>query len=233
MSRSSHQPVAQQSARNAKVNEQGATRRRAMLPLAALALVAWWSGPSYAIDIVAIEEHWEFQVGEPNGDSSGPQVCMVMSPTGHLGGDYFMFTVNHHSDPEYLPGGVQVQQWCGEEVVDSKVGPQEETLHHSDEVVRWVQRMELHAGSLTFEVLSGESTSWGSFGDAGHLRFTTSTALTALNGYRPAISLGESGVSYGGNRVRYLVLTKIRWWDSEGNDYELNAPIDIDADLDP
>jgi hypothetical protein len=29
------------------------------------------------------------------------------------------------------------------------------------------------------------------------------------------------------------VLTKIRWFDADGNAYELNAPIDIDADLDP
>jgi hypothetical protein len=99
--------------------------------------------------------------------------------------------------------------------------------------VRWVQRTELHGGALTFEVLTGESTSWGSFGDTGNLKLTIASSLTSLNGYRPAISLTESGVSFAGNRVRSLTLTKIRWFDAEGNAYELNAPIDIDADLDP
>ena len=39
-----------------------------------------------AIDIVAIEEHWELNVGEPDAASSAPQVCMVTSPTGNLDG---------------------------------------------------------------------------------------------------------------------------------------------------
>ena len=112
-------------------------------------ILASWCGPSYAIDIVAIEEHWEVEVGEPDAESSGPQVCMVMSPTGTLDGDYFVFTINHHSDPEYVPGGMQVQQWCGEDVIDSKESSTG-TLHHDDEVVRWVQRTELNGGALTF-----------------------------------------------------------------------------------
>jgi hypothetical protein len=204
-----------------------------LLPLIAAALGAAWSTPGYAIDIVAIEEHWELSIGEPDADSSGPQVCMVMSPTGDLTSDYFVFTLNHHSDPEYIPGGMQVQQWSGEDLVQSKVGPDEGTLHHSNEVVRWVQRTDVSDGVLGFEILNGESTSWGSFGGQGHLKFGVSTHLTNLNGYRPAVSLGESGVSFAGNRVRSLVLTKLRWFDASGNAYELNAPIDVDADLDP
>jgi hypothetical protein len=167
-----------------------ALRRRAAWPLGALAALASWCAPSFAIEVVAIEEHWEVQVGEPDAESSGPQVCMVMSPTGTLYGDYFVFTINHQSDPEYVPGGLQVQQWCGEEVIDSKESDSG-TLHHDDETVSWVQRTELHGGALTFEVLTGESTSWGSFGDTGNLKFTIATSLTSLNGYRPAISLTE------------------------------------------
>jgi len=209
-----------------------ALRRRAAWPLGAFAVLASWCGPSFAIEIVAIEEHWEVQVGEPDPESCGPQVCMVMSPTGSLDSDYFVFTLNHQSDPEWIPGGLQVQQWCGENIVDSKESDAG-TLSHENEVVRWVQRTELHGSVLTFEILAGESESWGSFGDTGQLKFTIASSLTSLNGYRPAISLGESGVSYAGNRVRTLVLTKIRWFDADGNAYELNAPIDIDADLDP
>jgi hypothetical protein len=33
--------------------------------------------------------------------------------------------------------------------------------------------------------------------------------------------------------VKHLTLTKLRWYDAQGNAYELNAPIDVDADLDP
>jgi hypothetical protein len=210
-----------------------ASRRRRVAPLVALALGACWCGPTYAIDIVAIEEHWELAVGEPDAGSSSPQVCMVMSLSGDLEGDYFVFTLNHHTEPSFAPGGLQVQQWSGEDLVESRPGPQETTLHVESETVQWVQRLAVEDESLTFEVSAGQSSSWGAFGDAGHLRITTPTYLTTLSGYRPAVSLLESGTSFAGNRVRSLTLTKLRWWDSAGNVYELNAPIDIDADLDP
>jgi hypothetical protein len=201
--------------------------------LAALALVAWLTSASYAIDIVTIEEHWELSVGQPDTGSSSPQVTMVMSPTGHLDAQYFVFTVNHHSVPGWIPGGLQVQYWNGEDVVDSKVGPQEGTLAQTDEVLTWVQRTNVSSGQLTFEIKSGTSTSWGAFGGAGHLKFSVATSLANLNNYLPGISIEGSGVSFGGNRVKNLTLTKLRWYDSQGNVYELNAPIDVDADLDP
>jgi len=209
------------------------TARRSRISLTALALLAWWSGPSYAIDIVAIEEHWELSVGEPDASSSAPQVSMVMSHTGNLDGNYFVFTLNHRTDPDYRAGGMQVQLWSGEDLVYSRNSIHESPLSQTDEVITWVQRTELVDGSLTFEVSNGHSNSWGTFGDQGRLRLTMDTTLENLNAYRPAISLEESGVCFAGNRVRSLVLTKLRWIDSEGNVYELNAPIDVDADLDP
>jgi hypothetical protein len=191
---------------------------------------------SYAVDvynIVAIEEHWELSVGEPDAASSAPQVCMVTSPTGNLDGHFFLFTLNHHSIPNWVPGGHQVQLWNGEELVDAKVGPIESTLSQTDDVIRWVQRTDLQDGQLKFEITNGTSQSWGEFGGQGYLKITVDTDLENLNGYRPAISIEQSGVSFAGNRVRSLTLQKLRWFDANGNVYELNAPIDVDADLDP
>lgn len=202
-------------------------------PLVVLAMTAWMCSSGYAIEIVAIEEHWELSVGEPDAASSSPQVSMVMSPTGNLTGQYFVFTLNHHSDPGWIPGGYQVQRWDGQELVASRVGPHESTLTQTDETIRWVQRTKLEDGTLVFEIEDGESQSWGEFGDEGHLRLTVASEMANLNSYRPAISLEESGVSFAGNRVRSLTLLKLRWIDSAGQSYELNAPIDVDADLDP
>lgn len=208
-------------------------RRRIFLPLAVLAVLSWAANSSYAIEIVSIEEHWELRVGLPDAGSSSPQVSMVMSPTSSLDDEFFVFTLNHHSAPEWIPGGLQVQHWKGEQIVAGKVGQDEGMLHHADETISWVQRTSLHEGQLIFEVVNGQSESWGSFGDLGNLRFSSNTNLGNLNGYRPAISIEESGVSFGGNRVASLTLKKLRWTDSNGQVYELNAPIDVDADLDP
>jgi hypothetical protein len=233
MLRSTPSPSAALAARTIDAGCRPLSQRRRLLPLAALAMASCISSTSYAIEIVSIEEHWSLSIGQPDAASSSPQVSMVMSPTGHLESSYFVFTLNHHSYPEWIPGGLQVQFWNGEEIVESKVGPQEATLNHAEEVVTWVQRTAVADGQMTFEIKSGQSDTWGAFGSLGHLKFTVNTNLTSLNGYKPAVSLEESGVSYAGNRVKSLTLTKLRWTDSLGQTYEMVAPIDVDADLDP
>jgi hypothetical protein len=202
-------------------------------PLIVLTLVAWMSATGYALDIYSIEEHWELYIGEPDAASSSPQVSMVTSPVGHLDNEYFVFTLNHRSHPHWAAGGMQVQLWDGEEVIDYRTENLDAPLSISDETVRWVQRTELVDGKLVFEVVAGESESWGEFGDHHKLRISVDSSLANLNEYRPAISLEQSGVSFAGNRVRSLILRKLRWTDSAGQTYELDAPIDVDADLDP
>ena len=182
--------------------------------------------------IVQIEEHWELAVGEPDTQLSAPQATMVMSPSDNLNGQYFVFTINHRSVPGYEPGGMQVQLWNGNDAVDaesSSVG----TLDHSNDVIQWVQRLKVENGTLSFEVVDGSSDAWGSFGGDGSLAFSTPTSLENLSGYRPAISIGESQVGYAGNRVQRLLLKKLVWVTDDGQTHELDAPIDIDADLDP
>jgi hypothetical protein len=206
---------------------------RRVLPVIALGLVAMFAKSASAIDIVAIEEYWELSIGEPDAASSSPQVSMVMSPTGNLDGKFFVFTLNCHTAPDWAAGGMQVQLWDGEDLADSHTGSHEETLNSTNEKVSWVQRTSLSGGQLVFEVVDGHSDSWGDFGSDGELRFSADSDLTNLNGYKPAVSLEQSGVGFAGNRVKSLVLQKLRWIDSAGHAYELNAPIDVDADLDP
>lgn len=205
------------------------------LPFVGLALLACWAltpSTAAALEIVAIEEFWELNVGEPDEQRSAPQVTMVTSPVGLLDGVYFLFALNHQSHPEWAPGGMQVQLWNGSELVASHTSQEAEPLHHTNEFVRWVQRTELKDGQLSFKIHSGESDSWGSFG-GDSLKFSFASSLNNLNGYLPAVAIEESGVNFAGNRVRSLTLTKLRWTDSNGQVYELNAPIDVDADLDP
>ncbi|MEQ8209069.1 MAG: hypothetical protein RH917_04490 [Lacipirellulaceae bacterium] len=188
-----------------------------------------------ALEVVAIEEHWELKVGQPDGGVSGPQVTMIMSPTNDIDHDFFVYTLNYRSDPDFTAGGMQVQRWYGEDFEDSRNGSPNGMLHYTDETVTWVQRLELDTAnnSLTFDVNNGTSESWGAFGNQGYMRFTINSTLANLNNYRPAVSITGSGVNFGGNRVKSLILTKIRWWDAEGNMYEMEAPIDVDADIDP
>jgi hypothetical protein len=207
--------------------------RRSYLPIAVFALSSWYSAVGTAVEIMSIEEHWELTVGEPDASDSAPQVSMVMSPNRHLDGDYFVFTLNHHTHPEWRAGGIQLQRWFGADIEGSRTGVNESPLTNDQEVISWTQRLTLVDGSLVCEVVDGSSESWGQFGATGRLRYSIESPLANLNSYQPAISLQQSGVSYAGNRVASLILRKLRWTDADAEVYELNAPIDVDADLDP
>jgi len=186
-----------------------------------------------AANVVSIEEHWELDVGKPTPSRSSPQASMVMSPRLDLSGTFFIYTLNHKDMPNYSAGGMQVQQWEGDTVRDVHNGPQQGTLSQEGDVITWTQKMEIHEGLLIFQVQDGSSQTWSTFGGAGYLKFSTSTTLNNLNGYRVSNSLGESEVGYAGNRVQTLVLKKLRWVTDDGVVHELVSPIPIDTNLDP
>jgi hypothetical protein len=181
--------------------------------------------------VVLVEEHWELQVSEPDTERSAPQTTMVMSPTGNVDGAHFLFTLNHSTVPDYVPGGMQVQLWQGGELVEEQTASNSAALVHSNETIHWVQRISLQDGALTFQVRDGESETWGAFG-GDELSLGVTTSLTALNSYRPSVSLSESQVGYAENRVISLTLTKLVWVTEDGEVHEMNAPIPIDTSLD-
>ena len=183
-------------------------------------------------DVVEIEEHWQLIVGESDTTRCSPQVTMIMSPVDDFAGDFFVFTLNHWTFPEFWAGGYQLQLWSGTECVTAKDGLNTAQLHHDDEVITWVQRLSVSEGELRFQVTSGSGESWGNFGGEG-FSIATPTSLTKLNSYRPGISLDQSGIGFAGNRVSSLTLQKIRWKTADGQEHEMVAPIDIDSGLDP
>jgi hypothetical protein len=207
--------------------------RRAVLCCTALLVAAptWAAEPS---PVILVEEHWELHIGQPDPGRNAPQATMVMSPSGDLDGAYFLFTLNHETAPDYRPGGVQTQHWDGTSLVDyrSETDDEGEVLAQSDEVIRWVQRLTVNDGALTFQIANGWSDTWRNFG-GDDLTLSTPTTLVGLNGYLPSVSLTESEVGYADNRVGSLVLKKLVWVRADGTVHEQNAPIPIDTTLDP
>lgn len=183
-------------------------------------------------DVIQIEEHWELHVGGPDPARSAPQVTMIMSPADNLEGDYFAFTLNHHSYPDFAEGGYQLQRWHGEECLEADAGIRTSPIESDGEVITWVQRLTIDEGVVRFQVVDGEGDSWNHFGGES-FDLTVATQFTKLNNYRPRISIEQSGIGYAGNRVSSLVLRKLRWKTADGEEHEMVAPIDIDADIDP
>lgn len=212
---------------------------KALLVVAACALAPCVSERAYGeegqepIKVVKVEETWSLTVGEPNLANGAPQATMTMSPLPTLDGDYFVVTFNHATEPEFVAGGLQLQHWNEEELEQSTRREEHGLLEVPGEVLTWRQSMSVENGVLRFQLEDGNSESWGNFGNGGDYQLETPCSLQDLNGYRPQISLTSSGVNFGGNRVASLTLQRIRWYLSNGQVFELNAPIDIDSDLDP
>jgi hypothetical protein len=167
-------------------------------------------------DIVRVEEDWELVIGTPDPDSTAPQVSCTMSPTANLTGLYATLELNFQSQPDFVAGGLQLQLWHGERAGTSHKFPQSTVLAQPGETVRWTQTMTLQNSILTFEVVNGQSVTWGEFGGQGYLRGHSYSGLTNLNAYDPEVSVDNSGVGYAANRVVSLQLKAVRLVTADG-----------------
>lgn len=162
--------------------------------------------------IVRVEEDWELVVQLPEVNTDAPQVTCVISPGGDLFGVYASFELNHHTQPEYAAGGLQLQLWSEGFPVASSASPNQTLLQQQSETIRWTQWMRIHEGRLKFDVVDGTSTTWGNFGGQGTLKVSLPTELHTLAGYQPGFSADHSGVGYASNRVTSLKLREVRWY---------------------
>ena len=173
--------------------------------------------------VVRVEEDWEMVLGTPEPESNAPQVTCVIGPNDNVNSLHAAFALNHRSLPEYAAGGLQLQIWNNETPLQAHNFPNGNVMSQADETVTWTQAMELKEGKLIFEILNGNSATWGQFGGQGYLKALVDTTLSNLNHYSPSVSLNNSGISYASNRVQSLVLKRVRLILSTGEILEDNT----------
>jgi hypothetical protein len=174
--------------------------------------------------IVRVEEDWELVVATPDQNSNSPQVTCAISPFGHTDSVHAIFDLNHNSQPEFVPGGLQLQTWNDESPIESHFFSNGGVLSQADETVTWTQTMTLGDNEVTFAVEQGNSSTWGQFGGDGQLECTVSLTLSNLNDYSADVSVQNSGVGFASNRVHSLVLKRVRLVTSTGEVVEDNTP---------
>jgi hypothetical protein len=191
-----------------------------MLTLSLLGVAILASGPlagmayaQEAVPVVIVREHWAIHLNEPDNGLESPQFHTIMSPVGNTDNQYFQVTWNYRDYPDFTSGGAQLTAWSGEELTRTR-NIREEPLSASAETVRWVQEIEVKENALSFAITYGASTSWGSFISS---KEQVSTTLTDLSGYSPEVSVNNSCITYGDNRVEALVLWRVEYVDGAGN----------------
>jgi hypothetical protein len=166
-------------------------------------------------DIVRVEQDWEIVVGAPNPTQCSPQLFIMLYPVS--GGDYScQFLVNYADQPSFSAGGVQLQIWQSNTVLDGHDNcPNQAILQQANETVTFTLSMQISGSNLEFKA---QNVSSPSFGDIANLDANVSYDPTAtFNNYSSADSVNNSGILYGANRVASLTLKQVRKYDANGN----------------
>lgn len=184
--------------------------------LALLGSATLW--PSFASapvsqPVLRVEEDWEMQVNEPNGDTTAPQFHTVMSPSADLNSYHAQTLWNYRETPNFVPGGVQLHSYNGEYLLRQR-SIESRTLSTTAETITWTQSLETDGTTLTFSITDGLSSTWGNFGR--DMNISSTANLAQLNEYSPDTTVMNSCVTFGANRVQSLIVKRVRYYGASG-----------------
>lgn len=169
--------------------------------------------------IVRVEEDWELVLNVPDDNVQSPQFHTIMSPNGDLDSYFGQVLWNYWEEPEFRPGGLQLQGWDGDYLARKKsfdLGP----LSTNAETVTWTQALEIDGpqDTLYFGVSGGQSSTWGYFGGSD-VRIGKHWSIESLNSYNTDSSVANSCVTYGSNRVDRVRILQVRRYAAGGAVY--------------
>ncbi len=73
--------------------------------------------------------------------------------------------------------------------------------------------MSISGGTVSYQVNSGQSTTWGKFGQGnGNLGVDFTSTATSMAGYSPATSVAKSGVTWESDLVTSMTLLQVRYY---------------------
>lgn len=164
--------------------------------------------------IVRIEQDWELVVSMPDANRCSPQLYVQMFP--ESGQDYCcQLLINYNDQPSFSAGGIQIQIWNGESVLDGQDNaPKQAVLQIENETVTFTLAMEIDEGMLQFSAKDVSCTSWG---DVTRLRTTTKYEQTSFSNYLTSDTVSNSGILLGSNRVTSWRIKEVRKFDRFGN----------------
>lgn len=156
-----------------------------------------------------VVEDWELVVASPDNGISGPQVTCTISPLGNLSGQYATFDLNHRASPSFAAGGMHLHLWEGETRLGTLSRQSGMVLSTANETLTWKTIMSVDAGVLIFDIDSGVSSTWGSFGST--ILSSVVTTIPNLDQYSPDVSVAHSGIGFASNRVTSLKLKRVTY----------------------
>lgn len=177
-----------------------------------LALVVDGVGADWRRPILRVEEDWVLVLNVPGESKHSPQFHTIMSPLRNLDSMYFQVNWNYRENPDYEPGGLEIACWEGDQLRTHQ-SMREEQLSTYAETITWTQRLVTDGELISFQIVNGQSTTWGPFGG---MTLDRAYPMRDLEGYRPSVSVNNSLITYGSNRVNLLKISEVRYYDGAG-----------------
>jgi hypothetical protein len=166
-----------------------------------------------------VEEDWQVVIASPDSTAIGPQITTCISPNSDPSAAFLTFYLNYRDYPGWSPGGLQVKAYGA--VTDPSSSPAvldsntqgDEVCQTQGETITWTQRISLSGGTVNYNVVNGQSTTWGQFGQGqGSLGVSLTSLLADLSAYGPDYSVSKSGVSWQSDRVTSMTLLQVRYY---------------------
>jgi hypothetical protein len=190
-------------------------RSKLLTALLALSILSFPQSPLLAQSPPAadlIQEDWQLVIGTPDIVGVGPQITTAMSPVSDDSTPFAALDLNYREYPQFQAGGMQIQVWSGDNVLSTATHGSDQ-FSTAGETITWTQQMSVDgSGRITYQVLNGQSTTFGNFGSGNSLTVTYPTSLSNLGGYSPATSAAKSGASWESNYVTQLTLVRVRYY---------------------
>ena len=162
-----------------------------------------------------VQEDWQVVIGVPDSSSETPQLGTLMTPDNTNPDLYAIFKLNYRDEPSFSAGGLEVEAW-NSTTLEAYSVQKTALLQTDDEKISWTERLNLSGGNAYFQVLYGESVSWGNFGDSTNLAISFATSTTSFSNYTPDASVSGSDVSYGDNtNVTGFTLAQVRYYQGD------------------
>ncbi|TXT39404.1 MAG: Uncharacterized protein FD138_89 [Planctomycetota bacterium] len=196
-------------------------RRLLGLATATPLAMSWLGTPQLAVgdwsngNTTRVEEDWSVKIGTPDPDYDSPQITSVIAPSWSLSGKYAVFDMNCATQPGFSSGGVQIQLWQDDAIIQTASNTNWASMHIVDEEIRYTTAMSIENGNLVFEILNGSSESWGTFG-SGELKLQLPTWRDHLNWYDPNFTTSNSRIGFASHRVRRFILERVRYFSADG-----------------
>lgn len=188
-------------------------------------LVALWPGsfteaaqPAPEIvptGVVRVEEDWKIVVANPTPKKDSPQLAVVFGPADPVTGIHAVFELNHCTQPKFRKGGMQLQCWRGDQLLNYRGQQRPVKLARDEETISFTTVTEAINDTITLSITNGSSKSFGNFGGNSNLRIVLQVPGANLDSFDGQYSILHSQCEWGNQEVPALCRTAIRYFNAD------------------